>query len=87
MMKRENIVHRGLAFLHHSMVNYMMNEKKMFKEAGEVLSALAQIPTSSYDHSIPSVFIALEQCDQLLPQDQRPTRPRELTVAYALEKL
>ncbi|XP_005111748.1 TPR repeat-containing protein DDB_G0287407 [Aplysia californica] len=82
MLKRENIVAQAHSYTHRLMLTYMLS-LEMYKEVADVCACHALVPKFRTQ----DIFTALDSCDQKLTEEERPARPRELTVAYALEEL
>ena len=71
---------RSSQFLNSSMLNYYLQNKRM-AEAHQVLERVITAQFATED-----MFVTLEQLDELLLGDQRPARPFEQTLDYALQK-
>ncbi|XP_033631200.1 TPR repeat-containing protein DDB_G0287407-like [Asterias rubens] len=74
------LMDRSSQFLNSSMLNYYLQNKRM-AEAHQVLERVITAQFATED-----MFVTLEQLDELLLGDQRPARPFEQTLDYALQK-
>jgi hypothetical protein len=80
MLQRENKVVQGALSVHREIIRYLIS-KEQFEEAANIAECHLKIKA----FQLPSVYILLDHCDKKCCP--RPSRPRELTVNYALEQL
>ncbi|KAK3780654.1 hypothetical protein RRG08_028102 [Elysia crispata] len=82
MLQRENRVDQGAASVHREMIRYLIS-KGHFEEAANIALCHLALPKTAQK----SVYILLDACDQRRLPKEKPERPREYTVQYALEEI
>lgn len=82
MLKRENKVSQGHRGCHFEMMQYMLTSG-MFKDVANFIEAYVSSPELRQ----PSYFKILHHCDKQVSPNERPVRPREQRIEYALNEM
>ena len=76
------MVSQGMELMHRRMMQHMLS-CDMFAEVADVCACHALLPKTR----TPDIFTVMDSCDNKLPLEERPKRPEELSVMYALENM